>query len=336
MEKNLELTTSLFLDSNSTNDTIDESIPEISVSPQVTEVLREIFRTYEPYCRRRTYGRGVGRPLHTCPEHAPEQDGLICYPPCRDGYNGVGPVCWEECGNLTSFTFLCLDVRVSKRDSCPWYDKCGFTNSSCVLCPENYTRLGCLCGRFSFRSSYGRGVGKSLVCSKLYEQDGALCYKNCKKDYNGIGPVCWQKCPTSHPYSCFTGCSKTKDVCHGSVKEMVYSVIISSIEIIKMVIGIPLVTFKTLDIISYAEKGNWELVVQGITILSAALMEKILPELSKKFVDWSFGTLQSATRNASLILTAAALKENLLLPFLNYFHFNTVKTAFNHGKCDFN
>ena len=39
---------------------------------------------------------GIGRPVHTCPEHSPEQDGLLCYPDCRDGFNGVGPVCWEN------------------------------------------------------------------------------------------------------------------------------------------------------------------------------------------------------------------------------------------------
>lgn len=26
-----------------------------------------------------------------------EQDGLLCYPPCRDNFNGIGPVCWQEC-----------------------------------------------------------------------------------------------------------------------------------------------------------------------------------------------------------------------------------------------
>lgn len=26
-----------------------------------------------------------------------EQSGALCYPPCEDGYYGVGPVCWFSC-----------------------------------------------------------------------------------------------------------------------------------------------------------------------------------------------------------------------------------------------
>lgn len=26
-----------------------------------------------------------------------EQDGALCYPPCRAGFNGIGPVCWQIC-----------------------------------------------------------------------------------------------------------------------------------------------------------------------------------------------------------------------------------------------
>lgn len=328
---NLELITS-----NLTNDTIESVIPDIVVSPLVTEVLHEIVRTYEPYCWRRSYGRGIGRPVHTCPEHAPEQDGLICYPLCRDGYNGVGPVCWEKCENLTAFAFFCWDVRFSERHECPWYDKCGLVKSSCVVCPDNYTKLGCLCGGFSVRSNYGRGVGSPLVCSEKYEQDGALCYTKCDKNYNGIGPVCWQYCPKSHPHSCFTGCSKTKEVCHSSIKNMVYSTITSAIEILKVVIGIPLLSIKTLDIIKYANKGDWKSTMQEITILAGALLEKILPGLANIFVDWSFGTFKSALQNASLILTAASMGDNILSPIVKYFHIDSVKSAFNQGKCDFN
>lgn len=40
----------------------------------------EIFSTY-PY---------------TCPPGKPELDALLCYEKCRDGYRGVGPVCWAN------------------------------------------------------------------------------------------------------------------------------------------------------------------------------------------------------------------------------------------------
>lgn len=31
------------------------------------------------------------------------QDGLLCYPPCRAGYVGVGPVCWQQCDSDQSW-----------------------------------------------------------------------------------------------------------------------------------------------------------------------------------------------------------------------------------------
>ena len=44
-------------------------------------------------CWVEAYGRGVGKPITSCPADK-EKDGALCYPLCRDGYNGVGPVCW--------------------------------------------------------------------------------------------------------------------------------------------------------------------------------------------------------------------------------------------------
>ncbi len=44
-------------------------------------------------CWKGSYGRGVGKPISTCRDPL-EKSGLLCYPKCRDGYKGVGPVCW--------------------------------------------------------------------------------------------------------------------------------------------------------------------------------------------------------------------------------------------------
>jgi hypothetical protein len=45
-------------------------------------------------CQKPSEGRGVGKPIHTCPK-GQEKDAGLCYPPCKDGYKGVGPICWE-------------------------------------------------------------------------------------------------------------------------------------------------------------------------------------------------------------------------------------------------
>lgn len=42
-------------------------------------------------------GRGVGRPISTCPPGTVQDPhGLLCYPPCRSGFTMVGPVCWQS------------------------------------------------------------------------------------------------------------------------------------------------------------------------------------------------------------------------------------------------
>ncbi len=46
-------------------------------------------------CQKEAYGRTAGKPL-VCKSTEDEQAAL-CYTPCRDGYHGVGPVCWSKC-----------------------------------------------------------------------------------------------------------------------------------------------------------------------------------------------------------------------------------------------
>ena len=37
--------------------------------------------------------------------------GALCYPPCRQGYSGNGPVCWQDCpaGKTNCGGALCVD-----------------------------------------------------------------------------------------------------------------------------------------------------------------------------------------------------------------------------------
>lgn len=43
-----------------------------------------------------SYGRGWGTPLDHC-RPGTFQSGALCYPGCKDGYTGAGPVCWQTC-----------------------------------------------------------------------------------------------------------------------------------------------------------------------------------------------------------------------------------------------
>ena len=48
---------------------------------------------FGPACWKMAYRRGVGKAISACRE-GEEKRGALCYPLCRDGYVGRGPVCW--------------------------------------------------------------------------------------------------------------------------------------------------------------------------------------------------------------------------------------------------
>ena len=48
-------------------------------------------------CAKQSQGRTAGTPLHACPADM-DKDGALCYPKCKAGFKGVGPVCWESKG----------------------------------------------------------------------------------------------------------------------------------------------------------------------------------------------------------------------------------------------
>ncbi len=171
-------------------------------------------------CWKRSYGRGVGKPISTCPANT-EQNGLLCYPLCNSGYSGNGPVCWEVCPSGFKDTGAdCLKPSSYGRgagyalwneDKCNnensqgcekygalYYPKCAadFHNAGCCICspncPPGWTDIGVSCQK----GSYGRGVGKPLVCTAQQQEDAGLCYNPCRDGYYGVGPVCWESCPS--------------------------------------------------------------------------------------------------------------------------------------------
>merc|ERR1712228_822276 len=58
-------------------------------------------------CNKKTEGRGMGHPL-TCDKDQ-DQELLLCYPKCKHGTWGLGPVCWGGCpAGTTQCGALCL------------------------------------------------------------------------------------------------------------------------------------------------------------------------------------------------------------------------------------
>jgi hypothetical protein len=164
-------------------------------------------------CWQDAYGRGVGKPIHTCRDGY-EQNGLLCYPKCKEGYYGVGPVCWQYCPSGFKDTGVdCLKpssygrgAGYTSESSCNshsstgcekwgliWYPVCreGFHNAACCVCSPN-----CINGQIDIgvscqKLTYGRTAGVPLTCSNDEQYDAGLCYPKCKSSYHGIGPVCW-------------------------------------------------------------------------------------------------------------------------------------------------
>lgn len=74
------------------------------VGPVCWEYCREGWVDEGALCRKegsietvakRSYGRGAGYPLGCTSDE--EYDAALCYTPCTNGWNGIGPVCWENC-----------------------------------------------------------------------------------------------------------------------------------------------------------------------------------------------------------------------------------------------
>jgi hypothetical protein len=192
-------------------------------------------------CWLKAYGRGVGKPIHTCTDPN-EKDGLLCYPKCKSGYLGVGPVCWQSCPDKFrddgAFCFKPdsygrgIGYALSNKSKCEaenpqgceqWglllYPKCAasFHNAACCICspncPSGMTDIGISCAK----DSYGRGAGTPLGCGNGEEYDTGLCYPPCQENFKSIGPVCWGSCPSGYT-PCGALCLKDQS-CANQIKQ---------------------------------------------------------------------------------------------------------------------
>ena len=68
-----------------------------------TDGLNDAKEYFKDLLFNRAYGRGVGTPISEC-RGDQVKSGLLCYPKCRSGYSGVGPVCWQSCGGFDAMT----------------------------------------------------------------------------------------------------------------------------------------------------------------------------------------------------------------------------------------
>jgi hypothetical protein len=155
---------------------------------------------------KQTYGRGVGTIPFDC--GSKQYDFGLCYPHCRSGFNGVGPMCWgsgwdffKSYGRGVGGIPTSCTGGNSEYQAGLCYTPCrsGFYPVGPVCWEECQGRdVGALCETQSLdiyaKDTYGRGVGViSSVCDSGLENDAGLCYPPCRSGYDGVGPVCWSR-----------------------------------------------------------------------------------------------------------------------------------------------
>ena len=64
---------------------------------------------------KKSYTRGVGEPMVCSSEY--EHNSGLCYDPCKNGFVGVGPVCWSQCDN-TDYTLDCGVICTENDKQC--------------------------------------------------------------------------------------------------------------------------------------------------------------------------------------------------------------------------
>jgi hypothetical protein len=170
----------------------------------------------------KNYGRGAGQAAPLKCDGGSEMNGGLCYNSCRDGYHGVGPVCWlnqasygrgaGSIPHLVKFKQVCRDGKHMEDGMC--YNPCR----------GGFHGVGPVCHADS-SGSYGRGGGHAakLICDGGKEMDAGLCYKSCRAGFTGKGPVCWGTAPAGY-HSCGMGVAINESVCASVTESQVQAV----------------------------------------------------------------------------------------------------------------
>mmetsp|Transcript_64123 Transcript_64123/g.88696 ORF Transcript_64123/g.88696 Transcript_64123/m.88696 type:complete len:263 (+) Transcript_64123:54-842(+) len=228
------------------------------------------------------YGRGVGKPISYCAAPNSDKDGLLCYPECRDNFNGVGPVCWENCpdgfrndgaycakpdayGRGTGYTSK-SKCKKKEHTDCEkngllYYPKCrdSFHHVGCCVCspscPSDMHDIGVSC----HKNSYGRTAGVPMTCPPDTDEDAALCYPKCDHDADGVGPVCWGHCPYGTSPCGSLLCLTNDTECTADILDMVKNTGKLAVDIADEAVSGSIIDISKLAVdVAYPECPTWE------------------------------------------------------------------------------
>ena len=255
-------------------------------------------------CWKPTYARGAGTIPGECGPGEQREAGL-CYKVCPAGFVGLGTACHQACPEGFKSAGL-LDKTCTKPDA---FVRTGFptTGNGPAQCnaqsqgrgceqvsgtlfvkpPAGFECTGPQCGytcptgmtptengrACRKRDSIARGAGSIPNCGSDASPQGGLCYKNCTAGFGGAGPVCWGRCPASHPVDCGGMCGTTSGQCAAAVANQAISVLDFAATTIETV-----VTFGAAagirTAVNAAEKAAQEAAEAAITATAKATMQK--------------------------------------------------------------
>ncbi|WP_166264632.1 hemopexin repeat-containing protein [Marinobacter caseinilyticus] len=222
------------------------------------------------YCWKDSYGRGVGTIPNNCPAGM-KKEGALCYRPCEDGYeSSTLGACLQKCKpGYRNDGLFCRKAEYHVEEF-PWqfsdplddsgmWDRCkaryganGCEKRGAVVvqkCQAGETHiLGFCrpptpdCKAEGYAGQFDLSCTKNTYFKKIYEAqcasdqeiDAGLCYKTCAAGSYGVGPVCWNRCPTirgSKWVECGAGCSASAAACASNTTDMVLSVLDAAVSI---------------------------------------------------------------------------------------------------------
>ncbi len=229
-----------------------------------------------PFCWRQSFGRGAGTPMACQPGYNQETAGLcsqpcgndergiatFCYKNCPAEFRDDGLYCGKPAAYSRGAGYVIWDRAKCEKENpqgCEqggaiWYPKCragfkGAVTQCTVVCPSGWEDIGVSCKK----PSRFRDTKPLTVCPNGLEKSGALCYPACQSGsvagtqetyinagpqnkYKGVGPVCWQNCPSQQNVDCGAGCATTKGECAKSVLTMTSAPIIAAVKIAALVV----------------------------------------------------------------------------------------------------
>jgi len=173
--------------------------------------------------------------------------GYDCHQKCKSGWKDHGLLCYNGgssygrgVGKIPKLSCSKKKKIFRKKICVGWSSTCGSDRpDKCIgLCYPNcrsgYRKIGCnICSMDCKQQGYAGGIPPSCPkkmylspglegakCPSSKENDAGLCYKRCRTNYKGVGPVCWGQPPPGW-VNCGMGASTTSGECASVVMDQV-------------------------------------------------------------------------------------------------------------------